>query len=363
MNRREKILAIVTGLFVVGFVVYLTADQLILSPSGKLDAEARKLSAEIKGLQRKNLKEGLYVKRLEKLSGRSFGASELQVGNELVKRIKLLLARSGFSDEDQSLSPVSGASVSGVYKEIGRSGRVAGELKHVIDFLYLAKSDPVLHRLDNLIITPKEGGRADMSFRYATLALSRQKGDKQPTTTAPGPQPDVDLNGSERARYSVIAARDLFRPYIKRPPAPIVPAAPPTVARRTPPRTERPAPRPPSAQRFRVVDLSSWGGQDEARVIDSVTGNTRAYKMGEPLADGKAVMIEYKSVPRLDNPLLSSPSRVIIQIGPEYWAIELGQPLTAKRRLKSVELPEQLRAQPPAAKSPQPPDEKPKAQT
>ena len=235
----------------------------------------------------------------------------------------------------------------------------------MIDFLYLAKSDPVLHRLDNLIITPKEGGRADMSFRYATLVLARQKGEKQPTTTAPGPQPDVDLNGSERARYSVIAARDLFRPYIKRPPPPVVSAAPPTVERRPTPRTPRPTPRPPtpSAERFRVVDLSSWGGEDEARVIDSVTGNTKAYKMGEPLAGGKAVMIEYKSVPRLDNPLLSSPSRVIIQIGLEYWAIELGQPLTAKRRLKSVELPEQLRAQPPAAKSPQPPEEKPKAQT
>jgi len=365
MNRREKILAIATGLFVLSFVVYITTDQLLLSPGRKLDAEARKLSGEIKDLQGKNIKKKVYRGRLGVLAGRSLGSKELQVGNELVKRVKLLLTRSGFSDEDQSLSPVSGAPVSGVYKEIGRSGKVTGTLDNAIDFLCLANSDPVLHRLDNLVITPQQGGRVNMSFRYATLVLTRHNGDRRRPTTAPAPQADVNLDGADREQYSVIKRRDLFRPYIKRPPEPVV-ARPAPVARRPAPRASPPAPRPKpaTANRYKVVDLSSWAGQGEARIMDSATGFTRSYKMGESLAGGKTVMIDYRPMPRLDKPLLASPSRVIIQIGPEYWAIELGQSLTAKRRMKAEELPETLRAQPPAAQSTKPgPAEKPKNQT
>ena len=57
-------------------------------------------------------------------------------------------------------------------------------------------------------------------------------------------------------------------------------------------------------------------------------------------------MIDYRPLPRADNPQMLSPSRVILKAGPDYWAVELGQKLTQKRRLKRDQLPEPIRSLP-----------------
>jgi hypothetical protein len=356
MNRREKILAAITGLFVVGFLVYIVVGQLIVAPFDRREERAASLRTEISKLRRENRRRKVYAPRLRELADRSFGTNEIQVGNDLVERLKSLLNRSGLSDETLSLSPVTGSPVSGVYREIGRSGRVSGPLSNVIDFLYLVRCEPALHRLDNLVITPKQGGRADLQFKYSTLVLVRPKGFRfRTTTSAPAPR-EVALNAGERTRYNVIVARDLFRPYIKRP---VVAAAPPP---RSPPARPAPAPRrpppapPPAAPsgRFKIVDLSTWADQQEVVVRDTQTGQTRMYKPGAPLASGKIVMIDYRQLPRPDKPYLLSPSRVIIQIGPDYWAIELGQSLADKRRLNPEQLPDGLRAGAAGSPAPQP---------
>jgi hypothetical protein len=49
------------------------------------------------------------------------------------------------------------------------------------------------------------------------------------------------------------------------------------------------------------------------------------------------------------NPRILSSSRVIVKVGPDYWAIELGQDIAQKRRLAREQLPEPLRAAPQTA--------------
>jgi len=352
MNRREKILAAVTGLFVAGFLVYIIADQLILAPFDRREAKAQSLREQISDLREHNRAKSAYRQELRKLAGTSFGTDEVRAANNLVERLKYLLNRSGLSEEPQSLSPVTGTKQGGTYKEIGQSGRASGTLKNAVDFLYLVKHEPGLHRLENVVITPKqggpreEGGRVDLQFKYTTLVLERPKGFRFPTTSsAPAPPRDADLDSDKRRQYNVIVARDLFRPYIKRPVIASVPPPPVAPPRRAPVARQAPLPPPPvPSGRFKVVDLSTWADQQEVVVRDTRTGQTRTYKPGAPLASGKIVMVDYRQLPRPDKPYLLSPSRVIIQIGPDYWAIELGQSLADKRRLTPEQLPDGLRA-------------------
>ena len=344
MNPRERILAIVTGVFLSGFVGYILVRQMLLEPAAQLDAEARKLTEEVNKLEMDNRQENYYEKRQTELFARSYGSKESVVGNALAKRLQFLLNRSGFDNTNQSLTPVTGSSRPGVYREIGRSVSVKGTLKDVTSFLYLLKSEPSLRRVDNLLLIPKPGGQVDLRFKYSTLALMSRKAIPTPTT-APTDTPGADLNSKERRQYDVIAIRDLFRPYIKRP-LPPPPARPiPRVATRRPTTPNRPVrtPQPVSSGRFKVVGLPQDSQEQKIWVMDTQSNVVRIHKLGEALAKGKAVMVDRRPLPWPDKPFLISRHRVIVQIGPDFWAIELGQTLTDKRRLKPDELPESLK--------------------
>ena len=361
MNPRERILAIVTGVFLSCFVGYILVRQLLLEPAAQLDAEAKKLTQEVDKLDMENRQEGYYRDRLRKLFGRSFGSKERDVGNALAKRLELLLNRSGFDNTNQSLTPVTGAARPGVYREIGRSVSVKGTLKDVTNFLYLLKSEPSLRRLDNLVLVPKQGGQVDLRFKYSTLVLTPRSLVPTPTTMSTD-TPGADLDSKERKRYDVIAIRDLFRPYMKRPPAPPAPRPIPRVA--TPRRTVTPnrpvrATTPPVAPgRFKVVGLPQGSQEQKICVLDTQTEQVRSHRLGEPLAKGMAVMVDRRPLPWPDKPFLMSRHRVIVQIGPDFWAIELGQTLSDKRRLKPEELPEEFKTTQAPAAPPGKPDER-----
>ena len=53
-------------------------------------------------------------------------------------------------------------------------------------------------------------------------------------------------------------------------------------------------------------------------------------------------MVDYRRMPKPGKEYLMSESRVIVKIGTEYWAVELGQTLAQKYRLNPEQLPEQL---------------------
>jgi len=91
-----------------------------------------------------------------------------------------------------------------------------------------------------------------------------------------------------------------------------------------------------------VVSLSEWNGIPEVHIRDLTAQKTRIYHPGDALEGGTLVMVDYRSIPRPDNPLLQSSSRMILRIGADYFAIERGRTLAEKRKLGAADLPPSL---------------------
>ena len=241
-----------------------------------------------------------------------------------------------------------GSQVKGVYSELGRAIRVRGGLKNIIDFLYLLETEPHLHRLDQVSITPvPKNNDVDLQVRYVTPVMDLKPEDKMVTDQVPTTAP-VMLDTATRELYEPIAVRDLMRPYIQRPATP----PPPTPVASTPRGNPPTPPTPPtgaSPSRFRVVGLPDWTDDQEVLVTDSATRQIRSYKAGDTLGGGVIACVDYRPMPSKANPELLSPSRVILKVGPDYFAVELGENLTDKRRLPAGMLPEHIRPGPQTA--------------
>src|SRR5439155_25314723 len=138
----------------------------------------------------------------------------------------------------------------------------------------------------------------------------------------------------ERKIYDDLVARDILRPYIKRPP----PGAA-VGSSQAAPFTPGAAPGPES---LRVVSLSEWKGEPEVHVRDLANAKTLRFKPGDTLAGGTVVMIDYRPLVIPGNEILKSFSRVILKIGSEYWAVERGKTLADKHRLTPEQLPAEL---------------------
>ena len=58
-------------------------------------------------------------------------------------------------------------------------------------------------------------------------------------------------------------------------------------------------------------------------------------------------MIDYREMPFPGRPQVYSGSRLVLQIGKDYWAVELGQNLSERRKLPEGDLPARLRGESP----------------
>jgi len=178
-----------------------------------------------------------------------------------------------------------------------------------------------------------------MKLRFVTMVPAKRSGaDIAPGQAAQAPLQLGVLQASPRKQYDIIVSRDPFRPYVKRPDPPKPPPEPKPAVVVSKPAT----PPPPTPARLRVVSLTRWAGQQEIQVRDVKTGKTDVLKPGQDLAGGKIVMIDYRRMPMPGSPEVLSYSRVILQKGSEYWAVELGQEIATSRRLTGDNLPEQL---------------------
>lgn len=347
MSRREKIVAALVGLFVLVFVGCLAVNKLLVAPAARLNARSGELCGKINRLRQENRRKGGYLKRMGELAGRTFGRNHLRASEQIRARLIRLLELSGLSSKNLSLKPLVGSRIPGAYREIGWSIRARGKLEQVVGFLYLLGAEPHLHRLENLTFSPMlQSGEVEFNGRYATLILEARKGEQLPPGLPVASQPAGRLDGTQHRRYELIAARDLFRPYIKQ--RKVTPPPRPAVGRRSPkPPRQRPAAT--TARQFRVVGLPSWPGRQDVFVKDTANGKLHIYKPGESLAGGEIVMVDYRPMPLPDDPEILSGSRAILKIDGEYWAVELGQTLTQKRRLKPACLPAKLREKPTSA--------------
>lgn len=333
MNRREKILAGsvggLIGLFLIIYglrVVFVTPLRdldkriaLVREKIGKVQTERRNYFAAEDRLKRINLT--TYADTVDQASARS--------GEILTKQI----LTAGLEENDFTRLPVGPRKLRGA-SEIGWNVQGDGPLTNVVNLLFLLNHSPWLHRTENLTVTIGDApGKVRVRFRYLTLVLE--------------PAPDVErtnlvssltLGSPERHLLNSIVSRDLLRPYIKRPPAE--------------PQPGQPAPAPskpgvaPGLEVFRVVSLSEWDGEPEIHIRDLAAQKTVRYRVGDELAGGKIVMVDYRPMPQPGNSFLQSHSRLILQLGEEYWAVERGKTLAEKRKLTAGELPTQLAQKP-----------------
>ena len=351
MNNREKILAAVAGLAAVAFVTYMAISRVFLLPAAQRYQQAEELLGRLKKANDEKDKEPAYRARLKELAGNTFSGDEYRVSQQVQSRITAVLAQSGLSAQSLTLKPVVGARSPGVYKEIGWMVRVRGGLKETINFLYLMTREPHLHRLDNLVLTPaKDGTDVELQVKYATLIIEPGAGEKLEAGALADAAAFPAVDAPERRPYELIAMRDLFRPYVAAPPAkPDAPAAPPAAPGAPPPRVP--------TGRYRLVGLPTWGGNADVLVLDSASGSVAAYKVGDEVAGGTIVMVDYRSLPLPDNPEILSGSRVVLRVGDEYHAVELGNSLAQKYVLAEDRLPPGLPSipkPPPAPAEPAP---------
>ena len=344
MTTRERTLAGVTGALVAGVVGFFGVRNMVLGALESREKEAKYLQNEVNGLRRKNRADAAIARQVRLWAGLTYDTDELRASAKVGTRLVHLVERAGLSAENFSVQPVGGAMARGAYKEIGRTIRVRGRLKNVVNFLYLLRKEPYLSRLDNLSITPAhKTNEVNLSVRYVTLVVARRPKEKlaasQPST-APAP-----LDSEERTLFEGIVSRDLMRPYIQRRPEPVVQR---TVVAATPRPEVRPPPPPPPKPTgpLRLVGLPDWNHKHDIIVEDTRTSQINVYKPGDTLGGGVIVMVDYRQLPSPEDPKMLSPSRAILRIGPDYYAVELGDAVAGKRLLSRKDLPERLRSAP-----------------
>ena len=342
MNRRDKIIVISIGAFFGVLIAYLAANTLVFKPL----EEALKLRT---GLDEKIRVQRQLIDRLPalrmrlgKFCGQTLGTNETQVTEDVRARLAGLLASAGLASDKWKLtplpaSPLAGSKAKEKDKHVGWAINAHGGLEQVANFLYLLQREPYLHRLDNLKLTPGKG-EITLDVTFQTLVFANRK-DQPLNATMPATEPaTIDDAGN---LYALVAKRDIFRPFIQRkappppPPAPANPPAPPAAPEPQPPFN----PPAPSLDGAKLVSLSSW---PEPEIVISDNGRIEAFKIGDRLGEGQVVMVDYRPLADPQDPELLTESRVILQIGQEYWAVDRGRTLGQKHRLSGDQLPPEL---------------------
>lgn len=341
MNNRGKFLLAAVGFVAFLIVLGLAVRMVFILPAEDCKAQAREWEKKIAAAEAMKAKETQYKAHLVDLAGHAFGNDEMVISEQVRTTVTGLLEMSGLSTQNLSLKPLVGNHVLNVYHEIGWSVQTRGKLEQIVRFLYLMTQEAHLHRVDNIVLSPVQGGEILLQVKYATLLLEAPRetpNEKLVTNTIKDQVLDPEILDSDEAHlYDIIADRDLFRPFIERKRPTVVAVAPiPTGGGGGTGPVRTVAPRIGGDQ---IVCLTAYEGVPEILINNTVTNKISKYKEGDALAGGRIVMVDYRLMPLPRNPDLISESRIIIRIGTEYYAVELGQVLTEKRTLAPADWP------------------------
>lgn len=333
-GRRKKIITAVVACAAV-LVAYFIVRFTVLNRAEEHDSNIRRLGGELSELKKFNRRGDKYRAKFKDYAARTLGLVPQEVSEQIRVRIDRMVSASGMRRDKTASMPINGTPTS-AYQEIGWKYSLIGTLRQVVSMMFLLKNDPYLHQVKGFSISPTKGGKEfKLAFQYVTLVLHKdRKNGKEKIITGDvdNPKPIVSLTKSKTlSLYGGIAERNLFRPFI----------------RKQPPRATT-VPTPPKAdwKRFKIVSLSQWGKNQDICVEDNQTGRNKQYSLGDSLAGGKIVMVDYRKLPRLAQPELLSYSRVILKVGRDYYAVELGETLAEKYRLTGKKIPPALRGKP-----------------
>lgn len=326
MSRREKILAGAVGGTLAFLLLFVGARTWFKTPLHALDVRISAARGKISKIKSERLIYFNAEDRLKSISQRTFADTIDQASAQSGELLTRQILKAGLAETDFTRLPVGPRKLRGA-SEIGWSVQGDGSLSNVVNLVFLLNRSPWLHRTEGLtIIRGDSPGMVRVRFRYLTLII-----DPSPDIVRTNLASSVGLESPERQLLNSIVSRDILRPYIRRPPAP-VPGQPAQVPGTRPPP-------PPGPESFRVVSLSEWEGRPEVHIRDMTAQKTLVFRPGDELAGGKLMQVDYRPLPLPGNALLQSFSRLILKIGDEYWAIERGQTLADKRKMARAELP------------------------
>ena len=336
MNRREKLLAGavggILGLFVVGFALHAFINK----PLKEIDRRTTALRDRLEKIKGERRAFFAAEDGMKALTLRTFDDTVDQASAKSGEMITRTILSSGLSEAEFTRLPFGPRKLQGA-SEMGWSIQGEGPLSNVVNLVFRLQESPWLHKLDSLSVAAGDlPGLVKVRFRFLTLVM-----DPSPEVTRKELPPGADLESPNRRLLDGLVARDLLRPYIKRPPPP----PPPEPGQRPASRPTSPS-SPPGPESFRVVSLSEWLGQPEVHVRDLVNQKTMRYKTGDALAGGLVMSVDYRPMPIPGTGGMLSSSRVILKIGADLWAVDRGRTLADKRKLTQADLPAELLKRP-----------------
>lgn len=330
MNDREKKLATVIGGVLGCGLLFLGGRPLFLKPLVEVDRQISAVRLKIDAVNKERRDYFTSEEAVKAVTARTFSDDIDEASARFGEMLTRTLINSGLREADFSRLPTGSRKLRGAL-ETGWAIRGEGPLPQVISLIFLLNHAAPVHRLDGLTLGVGDSpGRVRVSFRYLTLV--------------PTPSPEIERKeletkftseSPERRAFDPLVARDILRPYIRRPP-PAPPAGQPPAL--TPP----PPPGKAGPETFRVVSLSEWAGKPEIHIRDLTAQKTVRYRLGDSIAGGVIVLVDYRPMPTPGREWLLSSSRVIVRIDSEFWAIERGATFAERHKLKPDELPPEL---------------------
>jgi len=346
MSRRERILAICTASMLTPLVLFGLVHRLVLRPARELARREQDLRIEKRRLESQNRALKRHRLTFAALRNRTFDDNPRRASVLVTERMNQIAAAAGLGEGDYTVSGFSERRLEDAGKELLCRVDGSGSLERVVNFLYLLEQESNLHKVTSLTLTAQsDKRRMNFSLGYCTPVLDQElpisgiPARDRPTTQPVAP---ASLNEPDRAAYQVIPRRHVFLPYVPAPAPP--PPGPPPPPQESPPPQQTPPPQPPWYDRLVVTGLPSCNGTAEVHVAMPDGDAREPLKVGDRLGGGRITMIDYRVLPMPGNPKELSESRVILKIGRDYWAVELGQRLGQRRILKPAELPAALRS-------------------
>ena len=350
MKRDERIIFIAVVCVTSAAALGVLGNFLVLSPLREAARQDKALRAQIDDFQDKNREMDKVCARFAALRDRTFTDQPLDAQVLLATRINQLARQAGLNEENFTAS-IYNRGTSDAFTELScRITVTSASPERMVNFLYLLRRDHYLGRVTDLAVTPlsrpgQPPGR-DLRFdvRYSTLVFAQPPGvSKVPPRATPASSAATAiaaLTDSGRAAYDVIVRRNLFAPSAE--PVAAAPRQPAPSPGQTPP----PAPPPPVAHTSfdNLVVTGLPRVRDDAEVHLQAPGQDmeKVLKIGDKVPFGQIVLADYRELSLPDKPKERSSSRLILKIGQDFWAVELGHRLGQRRLMRPLELPDEL---------------------
>jgi len=336
MRNKARYLAFLSLGLAFVLLAYFMARSFVLRPIRQIDSVTAQLKIKLQQANQERLQFQKSQAALRAAAARLFGPTAEEAAAAMSAAVDRAIRAAGLPESRFSRAPVGPRHLKGAL-ELGWNIQGEGQLRRLIDLLFLLDRDPRLHRVENLVLTASPD---PSRFRFRAQYLSLVPNPPTPPPSNTNQVALAKLDGPERLLYEGILRRNLFMPFT--PPRPEFAGRPPEASES--PNQGEPSPEPDllNPADLEVVSLSCWGGEPEAHIHDARRNLTTPYHPGDRLLSSAIVAIDFRPLPRPDKPGLLSYSRLILKQGDKYYAVELGQTLAERRELNPNELPKEL---------------------